>query len=92
MITFDRLIPMSYFEIFAPKYSTDEVLLKATKVKEHNKIVFTKAKSLAGKVFYVSGKDVKKCPKSYNGSIAVYCVPMDKLEELELIETGEFAW
>lgn len=91
MIQFPRFTQMSYFEIWSPRYSTDDVLLKVSKVKEHNKVVFTKAKSLAGKVFYVSGKVVKRCPKNYNGSITCYAVPMAKLEEMEIIENKEFS-
>lgn len=89
MIQFPRFTQFSYFEIWQPRYSTDDVLLKATKVKTNNKIVFTKAKSLEGKTFYVSGQDVKKCPKSYNGSITCYAVPMSKLQEMEIIENKE---
>lgn len=89
MRQFDKYTQMSYFEIWAPRYSTDDVLLKVSKVKTHNKIVFSKAKHLAGKTFYISGKDVKRCSKAYNGSITCYAVPMDKLQEMELIDNKE---
>lgn len=89
MIQMPRFIQFSCFSIWEPRYSTDDVLLKASKVKTHNKVIFTKAKSLAGKVFYVSGKDVKRCPKSYNGSITCYSCPMSLLQELQLIENKE---
>lgn len=89
MIQLPRLTQFHYFEIWEPKYSTDEVLLKASKVGTHNKIVFTKAKSLKGKVFYVSGKEVRRFKKIYNNSIWCYAVPMSRLDELELIENKE---
>lgn len=89
MIQLPKFTQFACFDIWSPRYSTDDVLLKCTKVKTHNKVVFTKAKSLEGKVFYVAGKDVKRCPKNYNGSITCYAIPMDRLEEMVLIENKE---
>jgi hypothetical protein len=92
MIQLPKFTQFACFDIWQPRYSTDDVLLKCTKVKTHNKIIFTKAKHLEGKVFYVAGEEVKRCSKSYNGSITCYAVGMDKLQELELIENGELLW
>lgn len=78
-----RHTPMKAFEIFAPKYSTKQVLLKAIKVGEHNKITFTKAPSMGTDPYYISGKNVKKYPKDSNGSIMCYSVPLEELEPLE---------
>lgn len=87
-ITLDKWTQMHYFEIFEPKYSTKQVLLKASRVGTHNKIVFTKAKSMGTMPYYVSGKVVKKCPKVSNGSIWCYSVPLDDLRLLELSENS----
>lgn len=59
------------------------VLIAHYKVQEHNKVVFTKAKHLAGKEYYISGNTIKQCNKTTNGTITCYEVPMDKLENLE---------
>lgn len=91
MITLDlcKHIPMQRFDIFSPKYSTKQVLLKASKVRENNKIVFTKAPSMGTQPWYISGKEVKKFKKISNGVIDTYAVPLDKLTPLELSQRCE---
>lgn len=67
-------------EIWQPRYHDKKVLLARYKVCDgDNKIVFTKAKHLAGKTFHVSGDVVRKCKLETNGSIPCYAVPMDAL-------------
>lgn len=88
MVKFDRLTQFHVFSIFEPRYHDQRVLLKANKVGEHNKIIFTKAKSMGTDPYYVSGKMVKKYPKVSNGTIWCYSVPLDKLEPLEYSENS----
>lgn len=72
-------------KIWEPRYHDDVVLIAKYKVREFNQIVFTKAKHLVGKDFFVAGKDVVECPLEDNGKIACYAVPMDKLSSKEVI-------
>jgi len=88
----DKYTQFAYYEILEPRYHNKTVLLKASKVREHNKIVFTKAPSMGTLPYYVSGKVVKKCRKDNNGVIAVYVVPLIKLENLELSQNSEMEW
>lgn len=68
-------------EIWTPRYHDNVVLIATYKVKSgDNFIKFTKAKYLAGKIFKISGADIKSCPLDDNGKITCYAVPMDKLE------------
>lgn len=67
-------------EIWSPKFSTDEVLIAVKRVKKHNRIIFTKTKHLAGRVYYISGQVAREYPIQSNGSISCYCIPMNKLE------------
>ncbi len=89
----DKFTPMSYFEIWEPRYRDTTVLLACRKVGTHNKIVFTgnsKGYNLMGtEPYYVSGKIVKKCKKESNGRIDCFVVPLDKLETLELSANSE---
>ena len=71
------------FEIWNPRWHDRRVLLAAHKIVEHNRVVFTKTKSLEGD-FYVSGKTVKKFKKESNGQIDCYSVPLSELEPLEI--------
>ena len=80
----DRLTPCNYFEIWTPRWHDRKVLLAAHKVGTHNKIKFTKAKSLGEEPYYISGAKVKKCKKETNGTIMCYAVPLDDLEPLEI--------
>lgn len=81
--------PMQLFSIWHPVYSENRVLLKASKVGTHNKIIFTKAPSMGTLPYYVSGKIVRKYKKTSNGSINCYSVPLEELELLELSERCE---
>lgn len=80
---FPRTTPMQNIEIWAPKYSNRTVLLAAYKVGAHNKITFTRAKSMGTDPYYVSGKTVQSFPVVTNGSVKCYAVDLDKLERLE---------
>jgi hypothetical protein len=74
---------MAFFQIFEPRWHDRKVLLAAHKVGTHNKIKFTRAKSLGVKPYYVSGAKVKKFKKESNGTIDCYSVPLSDLEPLE---------
>lgn len=80
---------MQRFDILEPKYSTKQVLLKASKVGEHNKVVFSRAPSMGAEPWYISGKNIKKYKKTSNGVIDTYAVPLDELVPLELSERCE---
>ena len=88
MVKLDKFTQFHTFEIWHPLYSEDRVLLKCTKVGTHNKVIFTKARSLGTDPYYVSGKVVRKYPKRYNNSIWCYAVPMHELQPLELSENS----
>lgn len=79
-----RLTPCNYFEIWSRRFHDNKVLLAAHKVGEHNKIVFTKDKGMGTRAYYISGKQVKSYPKTTNGKISVYEIPVDELEPLEI--------
>lgn len=80
----DKWVQLHSFSIWEPRYSDQRVLLKCSKVGEHNKIVFTKSKSMGTDPYYVSGKAVKKYAKQPNGATWVYAVPLHELSPLEL--------
>jgi hypothetical protein len=73
---------MAKIEIFAPRYSTREVLIHQLKVKEHNIIALTKANSLNG-LYYISGKRVRKGRNDTNGTAPMYAVKLDDLLPFE---------
>ncbi len=67
-------------KIWAPKYSTNEVLIGAHHVTTGiNEIVFTRAPHLEGKVYQIEGEKVRSYLKKENGKGFVYCVPMAEL-------------
>lgn len=70
---------MNRIEIWSPKYMTDSVLIATYRVQKDNQVVFTKARHLEGKTFYISGEDIRRCPIVTNGKIACYDVPMSRL-------------
>jgi hypothetical protein len=80
----DKFTPLNYFEIWEPRWYDRKVMLAAHKVGTHNKIKFTKAKSLGEEPYYVSGATVKQHPKETNGKIQCYAVPLADLEPLEV--------
>lgn len=71
---------MNKIKIWAPKYSTDEVLIGSHHVaKGDNEVVFTRAPHLKGKVYTITGEKIRSFKKQINGRGYVYCVPMDEL-------------
>ena len=77
---------MQYFGIFEPNYGRKTVMLKKSKIGEHNKIVFLKAPSMGEKPYYVSGAVAKKAPTRSNTSVDCYDVPLSDLEDLIIKE------
>lgn len=77
---------MNRIEIWAPKFSTQSVLVDVRKVKADNVIYFTKAKHLEGKEYYLSGNVAESCGVISNGRIKVFDVPMGKLELIPKLE------
>lgn len=79
-----RTTPCQVLSILEPKYKGSKVLLACYKVGTHNKIIFTKAKSMPGE-YYVSGAIARSYPKVSNGSIMCFEVPLHEIEPLELV-------
>ena len=65
--------------IFQPRWHDRKVLIAKYKVQAQNEIIFTKAKNLAGKSYYLSGEEIIKYPLETNGKIFCYAVPLDKV-------------
>lgn len=80
---------LNTIEIWSPKYSTDQVLIDPKKVMTHNKIIFTKAKHLEGKEYYIRGLTIRQSHLVSNGKIMCHAVPMDKLELLATPENDK---
>ena len=74
---------MNQISIWEPRYRDNTVLIAQYKVEDHNLIVFTRAKHLAGREFYLSGNAIRECPLETNGKINCYAVPLDALIPLE---------
>lgn len=71
-------------EVWYPKYKTDECLVACYKICDGiNRIKFTKAKHLAGKVFEIHSDVVRRCNIQSNGRIDVYAIPMRLLKCVE---------
>lgn len=81
-----RYTPLNLIDIWQPRYKDRVVLIASYKVKENNKIIFSKAKHLAGKVYYMSGRKIRSYPIDTNGKVQCYAVPLDDLEPLEYKE------
>ena len=73
-------------EIWNPRWHDRKVLIAKYKVTNDNKIVFTKAKSLAGKVYSMTGDEISQYPIETNGTISCYVVPLDEVQKNELQE------
>lgn len=58
-----RLTQMAFFSIRSPRYRDRTVLLKATKVQAHNKVLFSDAPSMGTIPYYVSGQTIKQTKK-----------------------------
>ena len=68
-------------EIWSPRWHDRVVLIAKYKVTDGlNTIKFTKAKSLKGKVFTLSGEAIRKHPLESNGKIPCYAVPLEEFE------------
>lgn len=75
----------SVINIFEPKYSTNEVLIKTTRVVDRNKIIIEQG-AYRGE-YFGAGEMIKSCPiksmKTKRGnSINMYRVPLRDLERL----------
>lgn len=81
-----KFTPLNVIDIWAPKYATRTVLIATYKVKENNKVIFSKAKHLKGREYYISGAKARSYPVVDNGKVACYSVPLDDLEVLEYKE------
>ena len=91
MPKFCKHIQMQVFDIWAPRYHDKMVLLMDKRIGEHNKIVFTDAKSMGTLPYYISGKEAKKfkleTKTSKMGNINKFrCVPEDSLKLMEYEE------
>lgn len=70
---------MNVISIWAPKYSTSEVLVAGSKVRPGlNKVVFTKAKQVD---LYMDGAKMKSYPKVSNGKIYCHAIPLGDFDE-----------
>lgn len=83
---------MTELEIWAPRYSTNDCCVLASKVKsdsETYKIWFSKANHLEGNQYIMSGAEIKKygvlSPTKQDGKV-VYAIPMLTLEKFKLGE------
>jgi len=81
--------PLTYFEIWQPRWHDKTVLLKAIKVKnattKYIKIKFTKTPSMPD-AYVISKAKVMSYPKETNGMIPCYVVPIKDLGLLEIDE------
>lgn len=81
-----KYTPLNLIDIWTPRYKDRKVLIASYKVKELNKIIFTKAKHLAGHEYIMSGAKIRSYPIDTNGKVQCYAVPLDDLEPLEYKE------
>lgn len=72
-------------DIWAPKYSTDEVLISTSKVSPDVEYYLIKFKDCNKYPdwFYMSGKMIRRYHTQQNGNGIMYVVPMSKREEFE---------
>jgi|MudIll2142460700_1097286.scaffolds.fasta_scaffold04096_13 hypothetical protein len=73
---------MSDIEIWEPRWKDKVVLVAVNKARDHNYIIFTRAPSLPGR-YYISGRDLRECPRDSNGRIACFAVPLSKLKRID---------
>lgn len=76
---------MGKIEIWEPRYKDDICLIADYKVEDENEIIFTKAKHLFGKKFYITKQAIHTCRcgtmKTKKGTeIRMWEVPMYMLE------------
>jgi hypothetical protein len=94
----DRLTQLVHFSIIEPRWRDRRVLLSKVKVDQPRnkrkveglKITFT-GKYMNGN-YYLSRTVARRCKVETNGVIDVYCVPLDKLEPLELSSRSKYDW
>ena len=84
-----KYVQMNFIPIWSPRYHDKRVLINPAKVGEHNKVVFTKTKSLPGS-YYLSGKTIRKYPKESNGTIPCFVVPVSELRPLQQLNREEY--
>jgi len=77
---------LNTIEVWQPRWHDRMVLIPPYKVAAHNKIIFTQAKSLEGKVYYASKQALSERPKENNGTVDCYVIALD---DLELMATPE---
>lgn len=66
---------MNVIEIWSPKFSTMEVLIKPFNVKDGmNKIIFTK--TWRDKVLLMEGEKIRSYPRISHGKSSVYAIPV----------------
>lgn len=70
---------MPLFRIIDPKFTTQEVLLRADKVSTYNEIVFDNP-DYPGR-YWVGEHTVRQSPKGTNGVIPVYYVKLRDLQK-----------
>lgn len=78
-------------EVWAPKYSTNQVLINVNKVSDkvdHYLVKFTKAPVLKD-WYYFSLHDIKKSSTQKNGAGNMYAVSMDKSQQFTPIKDCE---
>lgn len=93
----DPLDQVAVIEVWEPRWDVENsvrnVYLACYKIDrmkvEHVKVVFTKAKDLAGD-WYVSRKYVRRRPKVSNGVIECYEVPLSKLQPIEYKKVSKY--
>lgn len=71
---------MNTIEIWQPRYKDGIVLVAKYKVGVNNRIIFTKAKHLEGKVYKMAGAKLEKYPIETNGRIPCYAVPLEDFD------------
>jgi hypothetical protein len=80
------MIAPAVHEIWFPRYHDRQdrgswiVLIHPGKVKEYNKIIFTKAKHLQGVELYMTGVRIRKYPMETNGTIPCFAVPFNDFD------------
>ena len=79
---------LNYIEVCQPRWHDRRALLSAYKVGEHNKVRFTKTKSMP-EAYYISGRAVKRYKQESNGAIMCYAVPLAEFEVLKIQEHCE---
>ncbi len=88
-LTLGKYEPLTLFEVWQPRYHDKTVLLKAEKVKnaktQYLKIKFTKAPTMEGD-WVISKQKAKSFPKSTNGTIQCYVIPLSELKILNINE------